>query len=149
NFEPNRVYCEMNKLCISFIAGLLLLSCNRDETNYKHFDDYPATHENLWLRYSTDSTVFTLWSPTATGVQVHLYDEGVGGKPIATHPMRKGENGVWKLTLTGDLQGSYYTYQVKTNDALLQETPGIYAQAVGLNGSRAMVLNMGSTNPLG
>lgn len=139
----------MYKLSISFFTGLLLLSCSRSETNYKHFDDYPATHENLWLKYSTDSTVFSIWSPTAIGVQVHLYDEGVGGEPKATHAMRKGENGVWKLMLTGDLQGSYYTYQVKTNDGLLQETPGIYAQAVGLNGSRAMVLDMESTNPLG
>ena len=40
-----------------------------------------------------------------------------------------------------------YTYQVKTESSWLSETPGIYAKAVGVNGERAMVLDMEHTNP--
>ena len=35
------------------------------------------------------------------------------------------------------------------NGEWLEETPGIYARAVGVNGDRAMVLNLGSTDPEG
>lgn len=33
------------------------------------------------------------------------------------------------------------------NGEWLEETPGIYAQAVGVNGKRAMVLDLETTNP--
>jgi pullulanase len=49
--------------------------------------------------------------------------------------------------VSGDLNGTYYTYQVRTENGWLEKTPGIYAQAVGVNGQRAMVIDMATTNP--
>lgn len=128
---------------------VLLSSCQTKKTEYKNYDDYPATQESLWLDYNKEATVFKIWSPTATEVQVHLFNDGYQGKPEATHQMESDKNGVWKLKLDGDLEGTYYTYQVKIGGKWLDETQGIYAQAVGTNGKRAMVVNLEKTNPEG
>lgn len=108
-----------------------------------------AAETNLWLDYSKESTTFKLWSPEAEVVKLHLYKSGDGGTAFETHEMKASDNGYWSKILKGDLNGTYYTYQVKHNGVLLEETPGIYAQAVGVNGKRAMVLDLKSTDPAG
>ncbi len=114
------------------------------------FRDYKTPIDtNLWLDYSKESTTFKIWSPVASQVQLHLYKSGNGGDPIATHALEPNTNGIWTKTLKGDYNGTYYTYQIMKNQQWLQETPGIYAQAVGVNGQRAMVLDLKSTNPEG
>lgn len=140
---------KINKLLHLILITILLTSCYQAKTEYKNFTDYPATNTNLWLDYSKKSTVFKIWSPTAENVQLHLYEKGFGGKAIASHNLHRKKNGVWEIELTGNLDGTYYTYQVKTKDKLLKETPGIYAQALGMNGVRAMVLELERTNPEG
>ncbi|GGK58747.1 type I pullulanase [Rufibacter glacialis] len=114
------------------------------------FDQYPTPVEaNLWLAYSPQQTTFRLWTPVAEEVVVKLYEAGQGGTPQEKLALVKGEKGVWSLTVHQDLHGVYYTYQVKVNGHWLDETPGIYAQAVGVNGHRAMVLDLASTDPPG
>lgn len=48
----------------------------------------------------------------------------------------------------GDIKNTYYTYIV-TTDGKAQETCDIYAKAVGVNGNRAMVVDLNSTDPDG
>lgn len=139
-------FCKTLNILLLFA---LLTSCHQTKTKPKNFDDYPVTNNNLWVDYSKKATVFKIWSPVAEKVQLHLYNNGSGGQSIATHELRRKKEGVWELTLDGDLNGTYYTYQVKTSDSVLKETPGIYAQALGLNGKRAMVIDLESTNPEG
>ena len=62
--------------------------------------------------------------------------------------MTKGENGTWILDVNGDLNGTYYTYLV-TNNGVEKEVTDPYAKAVGVNGNRAMVVDLESTNPEG
>ena len=120
----------------------------KTEKTYPTYDEYPtAPHADLWTRYTPEETVFTLWSPVAEEVVVRLFDKGDGGSSLATHPLQKKEQGLWLLKLSGDQHGLYYTYQVKVNGRWLNETPGIYARAVGVNGKRAMVLDLATTNP--
>jgi pullulanase len=135
------------------IAGTfasLLLSCQPSTQEYASFADYPApVATNLWLSYAPQSTTFRLWSPVAEEVRLNFYEKGNGGEAYKTSSLKAAEQGVWSITIEGDLDGVYYTYQVKTNGHWLNETPGIYATAVGVNGQRAMVLNMQRTNPEG
>ena len=113
-----------------------------------NYNDYPAPIlENLWLNYGEKATEFKIWSPTAEKVQVQLYKAGNGGNPIATHQMDEHANGIWKKFINENLIGIYYTFQVLVNGSWLAETPGIYAQSVGVNGKRAMVLDLKTTNP--
>lgn len=114
------------------------------------FDQYPATSTNdLWLNYTKQGSKFSIWSPIAQEVKLKLYEKGEGGEPQQEHNLKLGDYGVWSIALQGDLHGTYYTYQIKRDDTWLEETPGIYAKAVGVNGKRAMVLDFETTNPSG
>ena len=41
----------------------------------------------------------------------------------------------------------FYTFQVETKKKLMDETPGVFAKAVGVNGRRAAIIDMDDTNP--
>ena len=104
---------------------------------------------DLWTTYSPDHTIFSLWSPKADEVILHFYDQGNQGEILGTTKLKALGNGVWQKKIKGDLKGQYYTFQVKINGEWLGETPGIYARAVGVNGKRAMVVDLENTNPEG
>lgn len=136
---------------ISLILIILLLfnSCKISD-NTKEFNSYPTpVYENLWITYGKNSTSFKLWSPNAEEVILRLFKKGNDVEAFEIYPLKKSTTGVWHIAVQGDLNGTYYTYQVKHNNKWLNETPGIYAKAVGVNGNRAMVTNMESTNPIG
>lgn len=58
------------------------------------------------------------------------------------------ERGVWGLTVPGDLDGVYYTYEI-TNFGVAAETADPYAKAAGVNGGRSMVIDLSATDPEG
>jgi pullulanase len=133
-----------------FSILMIMLSCSKSKMEDLSFDEYPVyPEENLWLQYSPKETTFSLWSPVADDVVVHLYEQGDGGKKLRSVSMKESVPGLWRKTVKGDLNGTYYTFQVKLKGEWLDETPGIYATAVGVNGQRAMVLDLPSTNPDG
>ena len=63
--------------------------------------------------------------------------------------MESSEEGTWKTKVEKDLIGKFYTFNVKSNDKWLGDTPGINAKAVGVNGKRAAIIDMKSTDPEG
>lgn len=126
------------------------MSCSKSQMEDLTFDEYPVyPEENLWLQYSPNETTFTLWSPVADDVVIHLYAHGDGGNKLRSVSLKESAPGLWRKTVKGDLNGTYYTFQVKYKGNWLDETPGIYAKAVGVNGQRAMVLDLPTTNPDG
>lgn len=60
--------------------------------------------------------------------------------------MTKGDKGVWSAEVTGDIVNTYYTYKV-TVDEITREAVDPYAKAAGVNGDRAMVVDLDSTDP--
>lgn len=128
-----------------------MLACkDQTKTTYQSFDDYPAyVDENLWVVYSSESTTFKVWSPTASAVKLNLYENGTDGQAIDQIQLEAINDAIWSATILKDLKGKYYTYQVMIDKVWLDETPGIYASAVGVNGKRAMVIDMNETNPEG
>jgi len=128
--------------------SLTVISCMDTKTKTPVLST-TAIATNLWLEYSKTKTSFVLWSPKAEAVRVLFYKTGNGGKAMAMHSLTANGNGIWRKEIQGDLAGTYYTYQTKNNGKWLKETPGIYAQAVGVNGERAMVMDINSTNPEG
>ncbi|MBO4607899.1 MAG: type I pullulanase [Prevotella sp.] len=99
-----------------------------------------------------ETTTFRLLAPeTAKGVKVRIYQDGVGGKPIRTLKM-KYANGLWTATMKhkkGPLYGKFYTFDVTGDRKQWNETPGVFAKAVGVNGRRAAIIDMRSTDPEG
>ena len=116
--------------------------------NSQEFEELYHYNGELGALYSKDKTSFVLWSPTATNVRLALFDAGNGVDAKEIKEMTKGENGIWTLDVNGDLNGTYYTYLV-TNNGVEKEVTDPYAKAVGVNGNRAMVIDLESTNPEG
>ncbi len=125
------------------------LSLSKENAQLSYDEFTPAPEADLWTAYTPEETVFKLWSPVAEAVILKLYEKGDGGHCQETINLQKADQGLWKVKVSEDLQGRYYTFQVKINEVWLDETPGIYARAVGVNGKRAMVFDLSSTNPEG
>ena len=121
---------------------------NNNSKQYVSVDDFPIYDgDDLELTYSPTCSKFKLWSPAASCVKLHIYDEGIGGKPAETYVMQKEKHGTWKYEINEDLKGKFYTFQVKIDDCWLKETPGIWAKAAGINGERAAIIDFAETNP--
>ena len=86
---------------------------------------------------------------TAEEVRLNLYASGEGGEPIRQLPMKSSDKGTWRISVSEDLKGSFYTFQIRIGDKWLDETPGIWAKAVGVNGNRAAVITGGRSGGLG
>lgn len=110
--------------------------------------------------YSKVKTLFKLNAPTIvnldgmTGattqidkkkqVEIHIYEDGQGGKAIKTIKMKASGENRWEATVKGDLKGKFYTFDIGKG-----ETPGVFAKAVGVNGMRGAIVDMAETNPQG
>ena len=111
---------------------------------------YTYTGDDLGATWTKDSTSFRLWAPTADAVKINLYKSGTPGTDdlIEQIEMTADVNGTWVATKEGDLNGTYYTYLVdvkgQTNEAC-----DPYARTTGVNGLRAMVIDLDSTDPEG
>lgn len=111
---------------------------------------YTYDGKDLGATYSKESTTFKVWAPTATEVNVKLYQSGVEGASdlLDTVAMTAQDKGVWSVKIDRDLNGFFYLYEV-TVDGKKTEGCDPYATAVGVNGDRAMVVDLVATNPEG
>lgn len=126
------------------------ISCQSVKKEYASFEEYPIRQGQLTeMEYSPSETKFTLWAPTAEEVRVLLFDSGSEGSASATLTMEPGEDGTWSTKVAQDLKGKFYTFNVKVKGQWLGDTPGIMAKAVGVNGQRAAVIDLRSTDPEG
>ena len=130
---------------------LTVVGCQQVQRNsYDAYDEYPVP-EGDWeeMVYAPEATKFALWAPTADEVSLKLYAEGQGGEPVRTLSMKEDDGGLWRATVEGDLNGQFYTFDVKVDGAWLGDTPGVWAKAVGVNGDRAAVIDLDDTDPQG
>jgi len=98
-------------------------------------------------RYAADKTQFAFWSNQAEAMEVVLYDENQD--PLETIDLKKGAGDFWTAEVKGDLKGKYYTVRSFQNGEWSQESPGIFAKAVSINGKEAAIIDMKATNPEG
>lgn len=100
----------------------------------------------------TNKTVFTvLATPQAKQVLLRLYKDGQGGKPVKTVKMTKLPpfDFAYCAEVKGDWRGYFYTFDATGTKKRWNESPGIAAQAVGVNGQRGYVIDMSATDPEG
>lgn len=108
--------------------------------------DYTYTRNDLGANYTKESTTFKLWSPTASKINLLLYKDGRNEDITDTLPMTKGENGVWEVSISKDLDGIFYNYEVHV-ESKINVAVDPYAKAVGVNGKKGMVVDLSKTNP--
>lgn len=125
--------------------------------------DFAYAGDDLGCTYTKASTTFKVWSPTAESMELNLYatgnDSEEGAAKLGSYAMAKDMaddkwTGCWVVTVEGDLKNVYYTYTVSsvalvTGSTKRSEVVDPYAKATGVNGKRAMVVDLDSTNPEG
>lgn len=121
-----------------------LYSSNTFEEKYT----YSGSH--LGAVWTEGKTTFRVWAPTAEEVTVNLYRSGNPDSEdlIGQLHMQPDVKGTWVAERVGNLMGIYYTYLVMV-DGHMCEACDPYARTTGVNGERAMILDLASTNPAG
>ena len=111
----------------------------------------PADDVKLGAEYTRDRTTFRVWAPLSTNVVVNFYRTGNETDPdlySSAKEMTLTEKGVWEYVAVGDYNGVYYTYTNYVGGDE-NEIVDVYANAVGVNGNRAMVCDLDATDPDG
>lgn len=153
----------MNKLAINLCVAAVGISSftacqnSKTETNVMtpssitDYENYPTyAGDDLGVVNFKESSRFKLWSPMADSVALNIYDNGVGGEAVSRHALTADKTtGTWAISLKGDYKGKFYTFQVMIDGKWLDETPGVWAKAVGVNGLRGAIIDMNTTNPSG
>src|SRR6187431_1238579 len=137
----------MKKTVMVFAWLFNLFSAKAQKSIYDSYPVYKGT--DLGLTFSSKNKIFKIWAPTAEQAELIFYEEGVGGNPLSTYRMTKKEGGVWEAALIGEFKGWFYVFKVMINGQWQDEVPDPYAKAVGVNGKRAMVVDLKETNPPG
>jgi len=112
---------------------------------------------DLGFVYTQASTTFRLWAPVSSAVEVNLYTKGHKTSsrsdgvdtPYETVELDYVGRGVWEGTIEADLNGVYYTFNVVNSGSKVEDIQDPYGVTFGLNGLRAMVVDLDSTDPEG
>ena len=119
--------------------------------NSASFDHHWGYQGNLGCQVSDTQTSFKLWSPTATTVQVIVYESASNDAPILrTYEMERGNSysyshkyntiGVWSLTVPENLAGRAYQYQIEfPHHQSVTRDP--YTTATSPDGKRSAILS--------
>jgi pullulanase len=129
---------------IMILSWLLYLHpAKAQKTNYESYPVYKG--HDLGLTYSKQQSTFRIWAPTAEKAQLIFYTD----TRIGEFDLNKNKDGTWTRTFAGDHKGKFYVFRVMINGKWLNEVPDPYAKAVGVNGKRAVVVDLEDTNPEG
>ena len=111
---------------------------------------YTYTGNDLGSTWTKEATSFRLWAPTADAVKVLIYGSGSSTSTnlLETVEMTADVNGTWVAKVDGDWNGKFYVYEV-TIDGQKTEACDPYAKSTGVNGDRAMIIDLDSTDPEG
>jgi pullulanase len=101
---------------------------------------YPEA--DLGVTYTEEMSIFKLWAPTATDVQI-IFFEGDKEENIS---LRRADKGIWELGVNQDLDEAIYLYRVCI-DGVWRVAVDPYARAVTINGEKGVVVNLTNTNP--
>ncbi len=118
-----------------------------DDSRFNSFPAYDGS--DLELTVTDNETRFRLWSPEAQDARVILYDTGRNTPAVDTIRMTRADHGTWTATVGRPLYGMFYTFSIKYDGRWLDETPGVWAKAAGVNGHRAAIIDFAGTNPEG
>ncbi|RYY98424.1 MAG: type I pullulanase [Chitinophagaceae bacterium] len=129
------------------LAACLAGSAGAQAPDYLHYPVYKGS--DLGLSWSPQKARFRIWAPTATAARVLLYRQGSGGTALRTVPLKKAGGGTWTATVPGNLEGRYYSFQVRHGGSWSEEVTDPYVTAVGVNGRRGQVLDLRKTDPAG
>jgi len=116
---------------------------------------YTYTGNDLGCVPTHTASVFKLWAPTSSRVQLKIFMSGTPADLIVPfdptrnwgtlYEMKLGDRGVWQIEVKDDLLsetlGPYFYTYIVTNSAGSNEVCDPYAKATGVNGRRAFIVD--------
>lgn len=142
----------MKNIFLIMASATLLLGCQASKPHYESLDDYPVKAGSVKeVNYTPKQTEFSLWSPNADSVQLNIYETQAAEQPLQQLWLKRRNDGSWTAVVKGDQKGKFYTFLVfdPAGTYEREETPGIFATAVGVNGRRGAIIDMRQTDPEG
>ena len=127
--------------------GAYLVDDNKIYDSPSFAEKYTYTGDDLGATYTKEKTKFRLWAPVASSVSLVTYSSAAATSGTSI-PMKSDVNGTWVAEISGDQDGLVYTYKV-TVGGNTNEAVDPYARAVTINGKRGVVVDLGTTNPVG
>jgi len=108
---------------------------------------YTYTGDDMGAIYTPQETTFRVWTPTASDVQLLLYETEFGPltKQVA---MQQSDSGTRYAVVQQDLRNWYYLYLVTVQEDT-QVAVDPYAKALAVNATRSMIVDFAATNPDG
>ena len=107
------------------------------------FDNkYTYNGNDLGVTYTPTQSTFKIWAPTASAIEVNTYenDTDPNSKAKNHYSMKYVGQGVWEVTVQGDLNNTAYDYTIHFADGATNETYDPYATACVEGGYRSVVL---------
>lgn len=111
------------------------------------FDKLYGTDEVLGQVYSKDKTTLRLWAPTASKVELLIYEDVKEDSKVKEELQMRDNNGTWSIELKGDRNNTAYAYKVTFPDNTTNISQDPYAIASVVNGERSVILDTSKTNP--
>ncbi len=112
--------------------------------NVLNASKYMYSGNDLGNTYTNNATAFHLWAPTASDVQLLLYNSEIG--PLSQEvAMQKSEQGTWCVQVQGNLENWYYLYLV-TVHGITRTAVDPYVKAIAVNATRGMIVKLDATN---
>lgn len=104
---------------------------------------------NLGADYGKTVSSFALFAPDAKDVTLMLYDEKPEDYSAGTaYEMNCGEEGIWRLNLQGDYDGSIYMFRVTDEKGNCAYSRDPYAVAATAGGIESVVVDLSKTDPI-
>lgn len=123
-------------LIIGSFPAILIDNCLA--IDFPNFDErYAYDGDDLGVSYSAKQTVFKLWAPLASSVNLKLIS---GEKEQSIQTMKRVGHGVFAITIDEDLLNYKYHYVV-TNNGVTREANDPYGKAVSLNSEYSVVVD--------
>ncbi|MGG0176794.1 type I pullulanase [Gottfriedia acidiceleris] len=112
----------------------------------KDFDEkYAYDGEDLGAVYTSNSTQFKLWAPTASKVKLRIYQEYGEEEKFTEMSMEREGKGTWKAVIDRDCDGLVYNFLVCVN-LIWREAVDPYAKAVTVNGKHSVVIDLSKSS---
>jgi pullulanase len=111
-----------------------------DVTNAQHFDTFDQSYtydgDDLGVSYEPKKTMFKLWAPLASSVQLIMQHQS----RLTMYAMQRENQGVYSIILEGNYEKALYRFEV-TNSGIARIAVDPYAKGSTQNGEWSVVVN--------
>ncbi len=119
---------EAHGLIVPLQIRLIVRTEEFNRMFYYDGDDLGAVYHHM-------HTDFALWAPTAVSVTLQVHLEG----KTRTFPMERGDKGVWRMSVIGDLAHATYVYLIERNGRIVRSLDPYALSSAGNSWESAVI----------